>query len=194
MDRINLEQIPSGIIEKFNATLQTLEQKADLDMKAEGFEKQMVTKRYEMEARYGGQLWEIACFLPIGKIDSTEGLRTVIRSFEQEYIKTYTKEAMVPRGGMEIVSVALTASVLTPKRIASHDYIGKDSSPALKGEREVYFEGEWEKTRIYNLDKLQVGNIVDGQAIIEGRDTTVVVPQGYSISVDQYLNLIMERK
>lgn len=48
------------------------------------------------------------------------------------------------------------------------------------------------KTRIYHLNKLQVGNIVDGEAIIEGRDTTVVVPNEYSVSVDEYLNLIME--
>ena len=44
------------------------------------------------------------------------------------------------------------------------------------------------------LDKLQVGNIIDGQAIIEGRDTTVVVPHGYRVTVDEYLNLIMEHR
>jgi len=192
LERVNLGQILSGIIERFNTALQTLEQKADSDMGAEGFEKQRVTKKYEMEARYGGQLWEIACPIPIGQVKSAEDLRTLIRCFEDVYIKTYSKEAMVPRGGMEIVSVALTASVSTPKRIVSHDYIGKDSSPALKREREVYFEGEWKKTRIYNLNKLQVGNIIDGQAIIEGRDTTVVVPYEYRVSVDEYLNLIME--
>jgi N-methylhydantoinase A/oxoprolinase/acetone carboxylase beta subunit len=194
LDRMNLGQIPSGIIERFNTTLQTLEQKADADMKAEGFEKQVVAKKYEMEARYGGQLWEIACPIPIGQLNSAEDLRTLIRCFEDEYVKTYSKEAMVPRGGMEIVSVALTASVSTPKRVRANDYMGRDSSPALKGEREVYFEGGWVKTRIYQLNKLQVGNIVDGHAIIEGRDTTVVVPYEYRVSVDEYLNLVMERR
>ena len=192
LERINLGQISSGIIERFNTALQTLEQKADSDMEAEGFEKQRVTKKYEMEARYGGQLWEIACPIPIGQVNSAEDLRTLIRCFEEVYIKTYSKEAMVPRGGMEIVSVALTASVSTPKRVMPREYIGKDSLPAMKGEREVYFEGEWKKTRIYNLDKLQVGNIIEGQTIIEGRDTTVVVPYEYRVTVDEYLNLIME--
>jgi N-methylhydantoinase A/oxoprolinase/acetone carboxylase beta subunit len=192
LDRINLGQIPSRIIERLNTALETLGQKADADMKAEGFEKQMVTKKYEMEARYGGQLWEIATPIPIGQVNSVEDLKTLIRCFEDEYVKTYSKEAMVPRGGIEIVSVALTASVSTPKRIRAHDYIGKDASPALKGERDVYFEGEWKKTKIFALDKLQVGNMVDGQAIIEGRDTTVVVPYEYKVNVDEYLNFIME--
>jgi acetone carboxylase beta subunit len=192
LERINSQQIPVGIIERFNQAFKTLELRADADMKAEGFEKQMVTKKYEMEARYGGQLWEIACPIPIGEVKSAEDLRTLIGCFEDEYVKTYSKEAMVPRGGVEIVSVALTASVSTPKRIMPRDYVGKDSSSALKGEREAYFEGEWKKTRIYDLNRLQVGNIVDGEAIIEGRDTTVVVPYDNSVSVDEYLNLVME--
>ncbi len=194
LDKISLEQIPPQVIERLNNVFQALERRADADMEAEGFEKQIVTKKYEIEARYGGQLWEIACPIPIGQVNSTEDLRTVIRSFEEEYIKTYTKEAMVSRGGMEIVSVALTASVPMPKHIAVHDYVGKDPSQALKGEREVYFEGKWGKTKIYDLDRLQVGNIVSGEAIIEGRDTTVVVPYGYEVSVDEYLNLVMEHR
>ena len=193
MDGISLEQIPAGMIGRFNDAFRSLEQKADTDMEAEGFETKSMTKRYEMEARYGGQLWEIACPIPIGEVNSAEDLRMLIECFENEYVKTYSKEAMVPRGGMEIVSIALTASVSTAKHIMPRDYIGKDSSPALKGEREVYFEGEWKRTRVFNLDKLQVGNRVDGQAIIEGRDTTVVIPYGYRVSVDEYLNLIMER-
>jgi N-methylhydantoinase A len=151
-----------------------------------------VAKRYEMEARYGGQLWEIACPIPKGEVNSVDDLRTLIECFEDEYVKTYSKEAMVPRGGMEIVSVALTASVPTSKRLVPRDYRGEDASSAWKGEREVYFEGEWRKTGIYDLSRLQVGNRVGGEAIIEGRDTTVVVPDGYRVTVDEYLNLIME--
>ena len=109
-------------------------------------------------------------------------------------MKIYGEEALVPRGGIEIVSGALTASVPMPRRAIPRDFIGKDSSPALKGERDVYFEGEWKKTRIYDLSRLQVGNVVNGEAIIEGRDTTVVVPHEWSVSVDEYLNLLMVRR
>jgi N-methylhydantoinase A len=192
LDRIGLEQIPAGVIGRFNDAFRSLEQRADADMEAEGFETQRVAKRYEMEARYGGQLWEIACPIPKGEVNSVDDLRTLIECFEDEYVKTYSKEAMVPRGGMEIVSVALTASVPTSKRLVPRDYRGEDASSAWKGEREVYFEGEWRKTGIYDLSRLQVGNRVGGEAIIEGRDTTVVVPDGYRVTVDEYLNLIME--
>lgn len=192
LEEINVEQIPAGVIEGFNEIFGALEQKADADMKAEGFKKRTVTKKYEVQARYGGQLWEIDCHIPVGKVNSVEDLRTIIGCFEDEYVKAYSEDAMVPRGGIEIISVALTASVPTIKHAIPREYIGKDSSLALKGEREVYFEGKWKKTRIYDMNRLQVGNIVDGEAIIEGRDTTVVVPHEYSVGVDQYLNLIME--
>jgi len=194
LSKINIEKFPHRMIERFNNAIKRLEDMSDADMKAEGYDKGEVIKKYEMEARYGGQLWEIACPIPINQLTSSEDLRVLIKCFEEEYIKTYTKEAMVPRGGMEIVSVALTSSVITPKRIVPRDYVGKDPSDAWKGEREVYFDGKWVKTKVYQLNKLQVGNVIDGYAIIEGRDTTVVVPNGYRVSVDEYLNLIMEQR
>jgi N-methylhydantoinase A/oxoprolinase/acetone carboxylase beta subunit len=194
LDRVDLEKLPSGVIERLNKALHTLDRLADTDMEIEGFGKETVTKKYEMEARYGGQLWEITCPLPIRELNSMEDLRTLIRHFEEDYAKTYTKEAMVPRGGVEIVSVALTASIPVQKNIQKRDYVSENPSPALKNERDVYFEGKWVKTRIYDLDMLQVGNIVEGEAIIEGRDTTVVIPYEYKVSVDQYLNLVMERR
>jgi len=194
LQEVDFGQIPAGVIDRLNTALHTLDEIADADMEIEGFKKEMVTKKYEMEARYGGQLWEITCPLPINELTGTDDLRTIIGHFEEEYAKTYTREAMVPRGGVEIVSVALTASVPIRKWPAARDYVGEAPSPALKGERGVYFEGRWVTTRIYDLDKLQVGNIVDGDAIIEGRDTTIVIPAEYQVSVDQYLNLVMERR
>jgi len=192
LKEVDVAQISAGVIDRLNKALHTLDEIADADMEVEGFKKEMVTKKYEMEARYGGQLWEIACPLPINELTSTDDLRTLIGHFEEEYAKTYTREAMVPRGGVEIVSVALTASVPIRKRPVARDHVGEDSSRALKGERGAYFDGRWVTTRTYDLDKLQVGNIVDGYAIIEGRDTTIVIPAEYRTSVDQYLNLIME--
>lgn len=194
LDQIEIQHIPSTVIERVNSALQALEEKADADMEIEGFGGTEVRKDFEMEARYGGQLWEIACRIPVNRITSTEDMRTVIRSFEEGYENAYTKEAMVPRGGVEIVSVALTASVPIEQNIAAHDYVGEDTSNALKGQRDVYFDKAWLKTNIYDLDRLQVGNRVFGQAIIEGRDTTIVVPAQYQVTADEYLNLIMERR
>jgi N-methylhydantoinase A/oxoprolinase/acetone carboxylase beta subunit len=194
LEELKIDQIPSEIIERLNSAFQSLDRRANLDMEIEGFSKDQIIKKFEIEARYGGQLWEIVCPVSINQINSTDDFKTIIHSFEEEYVKAYTKAAMVPRGGVEIISVALTASVPIEHRIISRDNYGKDPSAAMKGERDVYFEGKWEKTKIYDLERLHVGNRINGNAIIEGRDTTIVVPNGYRVSIDPYLNLLMENR
>ncbi len=64
---------------------------------------------------------------------------------------------------------------------------GKTPNPkAYKGEREVYVKGEWKKAKIYEMDLLNSGNEVEGLAIIEAPATTMPVPEGRKVVVDEY--------
>jgi N-methylhydantoinase A len=71
------------------------------------------------------------------------------------------------------------------------DGAGADSSHAVVDEHEVYFQGEWLPTRIYDRGQLRPGNRVDGPAIVTEFDSTTVVLAGYAAEVDRYLNLII---
>jgi len=66
-----------------------------------------------------------------------------------------------------------------------------DASQAVVDEHEVYFQGEWLPTRIYDRAKLQPGHRVEGPAIVTEFDSTTVVLSGYAAEVDRYLNLII---
>jgi N-methylhydantoinase A len=66
-----------------------------------------------------------------------------------------------------------------------------DSSQAVVDEHEVYFQGEWLPTRVYDRAKLQPGHRVEGPAIVTEFDSTTVVLSGYAAEVDRYLNLII---
>ena len=57
---------------------------------------------------------------------------------------------------------------------------------AHNGEREVYNKGEWKKAMLYEMDLLQPGNEVEGLAIIEAPATTLPVPEGKKIVIDEY--------
>ncbi len=46
---------------------------------------------------------------------------------------------------------------------------------------------------VYEQNLLEHGNIIEGPAIIEAADTTTVLEPGWNLSVDKYLNLIIER-
>ena len=171
-----------------------LENKADKDMEEEGFDSRFVIKRYEMLARYGGQLWELRCPIPVSRMNDIEDFRKIINAFEEEYLRIYTKEAMSPRGGIEIVSIIVEARAEKIKPIlAKKDFVGRiPSADVIKRERDVYINGGLVRTKIYDMNKLNVGNLIEGIAIIEGDDTTIVVPDNRKVTVDEYLNMVME--
>jgi N-methylhydantoinase A len=66
-----------------------------------------------------------------------------------------------------------------------------DASEAVVDEHEVYFQGEWLPTRIYDRAKLRPGHRVEGPAIVTEFDSTTVILSGYAAEIDRYLNLII---
>jgi N-methylhydantoinase A len=66
-----------------------------------------------------------------------------------------------------------------------------DASDAVVDEHEVYFQGEWLPTRIYDRGRLSPGHRVEGPAIVTEFDSTTVVLAGHAAEVDRYLNLVI---
>ena len=69
-----------------------------------------------------------------------------------------------------------------------------NSSAALKGERMIRRGGEGVSSSIYDWNKLAAGSAVTGPAVLEGSDTTYVVPQGWRFVMDTYGNGELERE
>src|ERR687895_335627 len=66
-----------------------------------------------------------------------------------------------------------------------------EASAAVVDEHEVYFQGEWLPTRIYDRAKLRPGHRIEGPAIVTEFDSTTVVLSGHAAEVDRYLNLVI---
>ena len=49
-------------------------------------------------------------------------------------------------------------------------------------------------TPVFDWTRLEPGAELAGPAIVEGPDTTVVVPPGYDTAVDRWGNLLMRRQ
>jgi len=60
---------------------------------------------------------------------------------------------------------------------------------AFKGTREAYWPelGGYQPTPIYEQQLLRCGNLVEGPAIVEAQDTTIVLPPGRRYTVNEYL-------
>ena len=66
-----------------------------------------------------------------------------------------------------------------------------DAAEAVVDEHEVYFQGEWLPTPIYDRAKLRTGHRIEGPAIVTEFDATTVVLSGHAAEVDRYLNLVI---
>ena len=95
---------------------------------------------------------------------------------------------------LEIVNWKLEASGPEPMQGRAFRF-DRDFAPgaALKGERTAYFPDSG-PTAVPVLDRyrLRIGAKIDGPAIIEERESTLVLGHGDTATIDQHLNLIVD--
>jgi N-methylhydantoinase A/oxoprolinase/acetone carboxylase beta subunit len=196
--RFNLDEVRSlddlrhEGIERFNRIFRELEERARADMHAEGLREENVFFNYEILGRYGGQLWELRVRIPINRINSVMDLKLVVKSFEDRYYDEYGLQAMAPRGGVQIITITVELVGRIEKPMFTEgEYMGENPEKAFKEERKIYFNGGFKQCKIYSMDNLLPGNVIHGSSIIEGIDTTVVIPEDRQIFVDRYRNMLM---
>jgi N-methylhydantoinase A/oxoprolinase/acetone carboxylase beta subunit len=95
-----------------------------------------------------------------------------------------------------VFEVGLRASVPKPKpQVRKFPLAGKiPPGESFKGEREVYNKGKWKRAKLYEMDLLQPGNEIDGLAIIEAPATTLPVPDGRKVVIDEYKRFWIEER
>jgi N-methylhydantoinase A len=114
-------------------------------------------------------------------------------AFDTEYEVIYGKGSAMASAGREIVGFEVRGTYQRIKpSLKSLEMKGPDASQALRGERDAYFYKlkKFIKTKIYDHGKLEPGNVVEGPAILEAIDMTVVIPPGVKADVDGYSNVI----
>jgi N-methylhydantoinase A len=109
-----------------------------------------------------------------------------MKRFEHVYTTIYPEQAMYSEVGFQILEVALTAEVATPKPVIPELAMAgkKPPSAAEKGARQVYYRGKNKEFRIYEMDELRAGNVVNGPGIIEHPATTLYIPPGQHVAFD----------
>ncbi len=187
--------VPSGTSDDFKMTVaepmnkawDELETEALAFAKQEGFEEAQVILRPFAFVRYGGQYDDLEVTLPTRRIGSPADFDRLTAKFEDVYTKVYALGARFPQGGFQILEVGLESTVpkikpLIPRGVKASP---KPSDSALKGKRRVYFSGKWHDTPLFEMDKLVPGNQLEGIAIVEAPNTTLFVPPGKGIGLDE---------
>ncbi len=180
--------------DKINAIFERMEENAIEDMIKEGFKKEDVSIKRELDMKYGRQVHEVPIVIKNGKLTYEDMVR-ISEDWERKYESIYGKGSGYKEAGIQIVSFTVTATCKTVKpkikRIEAQPVA--DASYALKSKRKVYFNHRFFDTAIYDYEKLGYGNVIEGPAIIEAPTTTVVIFPEQKVVMDEYNNIVFER-
>ena len=143
------------------------------------------------EMRYLGQGHEIVVPIPLGEL-SSEMLPDIVMSFEAEYRRLYNRLCLeVP---IESLNWRVVTSGPQPSlRTAWGSTQAAEPALSLKGHRPVYLpeERRYVSCPVYDRYHLSPGAAFSGPAIVEERESTIVIgPEGF-VSVDRHFNLVV---
>ena len=135
--------------------------------------------------------------LPLSWDRFTQGRVAEMRdSFEKKYEELYGAGAGYTKAGIEISEIRVDAVGLVAKPRLKAARARKGSiAGARKGKREIFFtrpERRRIHTPVYDYSLLGPGARINGPAVIELPFTTTLVPPGFKVTLDNYLNLLME--
>jgi N-methylhydantoinase A len=188
------EQTKAAIGAVINRGWEELEKKAIEEMEEEGFRQEQIGFAQVAYVRFSGQLEDLEVLSPVSRIQSGEDMDRLIKAFEDLYSRVYVHGAKHSEAGYQIMELGLISSVPKPKPELMRFKMGekRPSSDAHRGEREVYVRGVWKPATLYEMDKLVPGNEIEGLSIIEAPATTMPVPEGKKVVVDEYRRYWLE--
>jgi N-methylhydantoinase A len=142
-----------------------------------------------LDARYVGQNFELA--IGLGSADPLPSAEEIRRSFFAEHERAYGFHN--PADPVEIVNFRLIAVGQLRQPAARPGEPRRSGAATASGKRPVWFSAEGaEDTPVYDRAALLPGDTIAGPAVIEQLDSTTLLFPGDRVTVDPYLNLIVE--
>jgi N-methylhydantoinase A len=184
--------------ERLNADYARLEEQARVALRSEGFAPEAMQLVRSADLRYFGQAWEVRIEVPPGRLDRTSADIAVAR-FHAAHQQTYGY-SYADHPDQRIEWVNLRVAGIGPLRRPTLQRRGADlagsAERAICSHRQVHFEAEAGPldTPVYARKRLQPGDCVDGPAIVEEFGSTTVVFPRQRARVDDFTNLLLERR
>jgi N-methylhydantoinase A len=178
-----------------NQRLSAIEQEIGGAVAAEGFKSGQIEFRRYFTMRYRRQSAGVEMPVRWDRLN-VKRVSEMRSTFEKKYEELYGVGAGYAKAGIEISEIRVDAvgKVAKPKLSATRKSDG-NSRAARKGKRQVFFTRPERKlidTPVYDYERLASGATVRGPAIVELPFTTTLVPPEHKLTVDRYMNLVME--
>jgi N-methylhydantoinase A len=177
---------------RVNVFLEGMEQQGRAMLAAAGVRDTEVDVTRSCDMRYEGQGSEVNVTVAGGTL-AADGVETLRRHFEERYRDLYGRT--VAGSGLETVNWHVVVRGPRPTlTIAAAERGTVSPGAAQKGTRPAYFGelGGFAETPVFDRYRLGPGAIIEGPAIVEERESTVVVGPGTRARVDGSMNVIVE--
>jgi N-methylhydantoinase A len=181
-----IESLTGDAVEAMFARL-ACEALADLDR--DGFAAARIRLDRALDMRYAGQGYEITlpCHNDALLRDGVAGLR---RRFDETHKQMFGH--MAPDQPVEIVSYRLCGiGMVSAPPMPKFKPAGAKLSDALRKQRLAQFDGKSLACPVYQRERLDVGLVLRGPAILDQFDCTTVVCPGQTARVDEWKNIII---
>jgi N-methylhydantoinase A len=180
---------------RVNQRRQDLLERARAEAAVDGFAPEQCRLEWVGEFRFQGQVYEVPMPLPDRPFSGDDAV-TLAEEFPAHYERMYGKGTAWKASKVLLLTLGLIVTAARPKptmtRLAEEP---GDASAAIVGERLVYSAalGAYEGVAVYLEDRFRPGMRAEGPGIIDQRDTTIVVPRGWAVSRDGYLNFVLRK-
>ncbi len=141
------------------------------------------------DLRYVGQGFELVVSLPKGPY-GPDSRAAIEDAFGVAYVESFARKP--PAGSVEMVNLRVSARARTTQQdVRLHGFAQGMGTP--KGTRPVYFPeaGGYTPTPVYDRYTMPAGLTLTGPAVIEERESTLVVGPGGKVLVDPFGNLVV---
>jgi N-methylhydantoinase A len=177
---------------ELDAVYAALEEEGRALLRGAGLEDGEMTFTRLADLRHAGQGHEIVLELPYLRVADVDLDADVRPLFYETYEAVYGHAHR--HLGLEIVTCRLTASGPPPSiSLQQEESVGSDAGAAVTGSRAAYFAelGGFHETPTYDRGRLHAGATFAGPAIVEEKDSTLVIGPGTTAFVDHVLNLVV---
>jgi N-methylhydantoinase A len=160
-------------------------------LESSGLSSKDVSYQRTADMRYVGQGHEVSVPLPDGVLGS-QHLTQISCAFEETYKSLYGRKG--PDVPLEIINWRVVASGPKPLMNLKLSCKEKLQTDARKRSRRAYFpeHGSYIDTAVYDRSALKSGQEFTGPAIVEERESTLIVGPRGRARVDERLNVVVE--
>ena len=159
-------------------------------LESSGLSEEDISYQRTADMRYVGQGHEVSVSLPDGTL-GVKHLETVIATFENTYQALYGRKG--PDVPLEIINWRVIARGPQPQLNMKLQRESTKAGNAIKGARPAYFSARgYGETQVYDRYALKPGMTFAGPAIVEERESTLIIGARGRARVDERLQIVVE--